>query len=617
MNILTTMFNYVGITSFIRGLVFFSILNTIILVLVLLAIKTKASQKLVNNKYILLIPIISILFYVIVYILSLHYRFRSDLWNTAYALVALVVFVTLRFTSRKSIGLKLARITILSFIASSLMYMLIAYNRLHTPLFPDTGRYMVQTTYLLSNGKWIPYSLPENPYYQILNVQSYIPYYFLALSKITRVDLGYSVTSLVIFITFILVIAGLSLNIVRNESISSATILLFLLTPPLLIIPMAYGGQAISILLALMTISILLAYKTFQLPLTKLTITLSILIVGSVLSHIMGPLIILSIVLGIALYTRGKIPGYVHVLRILAVATLAVSLVYWFFTMILEDIIIHMTTSIYERIIRYFEAAAPPITLTVYEKVPVILAYSWTIVPSLVAAYYGNYMFSRLVLQLHLFKRLLKGVERLLEKFKHLYAVTPYLVHSLSIVSIAYLLLIFLLALSGLYPRYAYRWAYPLLIVPSTYIFYTIAKNASRKAYVVLAFIVFIAAIIASYDPQVVFEKTGSLSIASDRDLDTGISIGVLVKYIDFNYNIDRRLGPGFALGLSMSGFNYTMQPSKHNRVLVVIGFDRAGKDIARRILGAEYVKLYVDKGYKYMNIVYANNVYKALFKEG
>ncbi len=596
--------------SFIQGLIFFSLVNTIVFTIIMLLLSKHISRY--NGRLEKAITVLltgSLVAYLVVYSVSLSNRFRSDIWNFSYVILIALVFLSLKYPG-KSLFQSILRVTALTVLASSLMFMLINYTKLFTPLLPDTGRYIVQTNLMLKEGVWRPYYYAENPYYQILKIQSYLPYYILSTIGIGDVRIGYFIASIAVFTSMVMVLLALSLNIVRKELASSSTLLLLLITPPLLIIPITYSGQAISIALALTTILLIVAYRKQQLPLTAMIIPMTLLIIVSTLSHIIGPLIILSIAFGITMYTRGKITGYTKILRTLTVVTLTVSLTYWFFTMILEDIIIHVSLSIYERILRYFEAAAPSITLAVYARVPVIISYSWTILPAIIAAYYIAYIIVRVGNLLPIVKSIIRRILGV----KTLYSKVPYLVHSLNIISIIYLILIFILSLSGFSPRYAYRWVYPLLIIPSSYVFYVMVRKSSLKTFTLLSAIIISAALIATYDPQVVFERTGSLAIPSDYDYLTGVNLGKLLRYLDLPIRMDMRLGPGLSIGLYLRGYVSTLNSTLEfkDRMLVMIGLDSTGAEIAKRQLGSKYTSLYEEKGYLNYNIVYGNGKFIA-----
>ncbi len=265
--------------------------------------------------------------------------FAATLWQTLFILLALsailLVFI-IRWVNINNSNLVLA---------SALLYILVPasiYLKVGKSLpTVEEGRYFGFANYIASWGRWEPYKLFDNDYYQQFHVSPFLAYitrYIIGLDLFSsRIFWGVLIT--IVFMLFILVIArhliGEKIGIVlpKNTLILVLTSMLAIITPELYYVYITFSNSVIGVILFLTSLYIL--SLLFEGKITQNRLVFFLFILVSIVGVFTHPLyfVFLTLFLAVLVSFRRSLKDYLIVLVIL-------NILYWIYTAVLKSMLI-------------------------------------------------------------------------------------------------------------------------------------------------------------------------------------------------------------------------------------------------------------------------------------
>jgi hypothetical protein len=544
-------------------------------------------------KLVLICAFAHLISYLIVFFLSIISGLHINIWHYLFALTSICIALTV------IPHISILRL-ILYIVTISIPFIVFGILGIHL-LFPDHGRYAVYAHIISEKGHWIPWKYPENSYYQFFHVTAYMLYLMKAITGLEVYTLGFFSLTITMYIVTVLGIVVVALRFFKHvyansfhkfenidshsaDTLVTALVLTLLLASPPTI-NYALGGYGFS--LALLSIALLcyirFSYEGDLKPMILFTLL-------SIIGVILHPVYILSVLTSMYVFSMkngSKKPKK----WIPPIIISLIAIVYWIYTKIMEDIVLHEASALKNLVIVKLytilrgEYAESTPAITGYMGAPEFTMYAWSLVPALLTASALTYIL------------------RILRKSKPHFSI-----HS-NVSKIVIKALIAFSALAMLYyvrgtGRYYLYWFYVLVIPLASILLLQISRDTKLGA--VVSMIMLIALFTASFDPVMTPKESGSLALTDRHAWISGITIGKLIPP-DGVLKMDMRLGGSLPLGtFQVYGEESFSAHPMSTKTLFIIGFDSKGELIRRRILSTDELMNLNSK-----NIVFNDAIYR------
>jgi len=267
----------------------------------------------------------------------------------------------------------------------ALMPVVVMVSTKHPLPLGDDARFIGFAAAIESDGRWIPFKYPENPYYQPFHLIPAIEY---VLASITGVSIestaGIMACYLTLKLTLYLAYFILVFLFVRGLTNSAASLLAVLslsITPPLALSQVVHQGYAIVLSLA----TLLVMLRTQDKGSKADAVAEVPLWVSGIVAHATYTLMVLAFALPVLIADRVRAARFSEAVEIL----LAISLAYWIYTYV-ADIIVRPTVNAFNRLIDLITGRAHPFYGTAqpwYGQEQQSFFVAWALVPSMSASY--------------------------------------------------------------------------------------------------------------------------------------------------------------------------------------------------------------------------------------
>ncbi len=491
--------------------------------------------------------------------------FIATLWQDLFILLVIGVILlvlTIRFININNSNLILA---------STLLYTLVpvgVYLKIGRSLpTVEEGRYFGFADYIALWGRWEPYKLFDNDYYQQFHTAPFLAY-------VTRYVLGLDLFSSRIFwgalitIVFILFIAVIAKHII-NEKIEvpldkPLLILVFasmlaVITPELYYVYITFSNSVIGVILFITSLYIISLLFEGKIIGNRLVFSLFILI--SIVGVFTHPLyfVFLSLFLTILVFFKRRLKDYLIVLIVL-------NVLYWIYTAVLKSMLIRTILNYISVITSLLLGSNRMIShyISWYEAIKnsLFLTIAWSLSVSIVIA----------ILVVHLLKERFKVKKVLLKHYIAISALT------ITIIGISYAIVtgsnLTGLGITHLYTLFALYVPYASAVI--------YAYTRSKKIIVFLIGLIILA--LASYgiqDEPRYNVKLGVLGISKEYEWDTGVSLKDFLNNDTFIISDLRLSSPILYVYSKIRHISilYETQygPPKYTDLVILTGSDEAG----------------------------------------
>ena len=446
----------------------------------------------------------------------------------------------------------------------ALMPVMVMVSTKHPLPLGDDARFIGFAAIIKSDGRWIPFKYPENPYYQLFHLIPAIEY---VLASVTGVGIesiaGIMACYLTLKLTFYLAYFTLLFLIVRRLANSTASplvaVLLLSITPPLALSQVVHQGYAIVLSLA----TLLVMLRTQDKGSKADAVAEVPLWVSGIVAHATYTLMVLAFALPVLIADRVRAARFSEAVEIL----LAISLAYWIYTYV-ADIIVGPTVNAFNRLIDFITGRAHPFYGTAqpwYGQEQQSFFVAWALVPSISASY----------ILLSLLKFLLK---RFLSKDCNLFIIPQlYYISILGFLGLGGTVLNFALRTLPTFGGRYFYWLYLLMLPLSTFV----TTNLSKKLPSMIFSIALISAIsfYGVQDPTLSANTYGGNIGWADRN---SWSLALLLSK-HLNPSISAWIDP--RLSTPLSSLKPSLTPSegiKYQKVAIV-GVDAVGLKAATK----------------------------------
>jgi hypothetical protein len=468
------------------------------------------------------------------------------------AMFALTLCAALSASPKRSAPLLTATLIV------AFMPVVVMVSTKHPLPLGDDARFIGFAVAIESDGRWIPYKYPENPYYQLFHLIPAMEYVFASITGVSIESIaGIMVCYLTLKLTFYLAYFTLLFLIVRRLANSAASplvaVLLLSITPPLALSQVVHQGYAIVLSLAMLLVMLRTQDKgskadaVAEVPLW----------VSGIVAHATYTLMVLAFALPVLIADRVRVARFSEAVETL----LAISLAYWVYTYV-ADIIVRPTVDAFNRLIDLITGRAHPFYGTAqpwYGQEQQSFFVAWALVPSMSASY----------ILLSLLKFLFK---RFSSKECNLFIIPKlYYISILGFLGLGGTVLNFALRMLPTFGGRYFYWLYLLMLSLSAFV----ATNVSKK----LTSLIFSVALISAIsfygvqDPTLSANTYGGNIGWADRD---SWSLALLLSK-QLNPSIPAWIDP--RLSTPLSSLKPSLTPSeeiKYQRVAIV-GVDAVG----------------------------------------
>jgi hypothetical protein len=554
--------------------------------------------------------VLSLIPYAFVVIFSAITAMRLEIWFFLHAfLVGMLSFALLE--KRSSRNLSLVLVILLPVIV---IFLSLVVNG-PMPITQDEGGFTGLAYQIIQDGGWKPGKIDAGPYYQFF---PFVPYIRAAISEITGLDLLYFVHPLTVLVTTFLVCLSVFI-IVRNLSktygaeVGFLGPILFALTAPITTLPFIPSNLATSFFLisfALLTIQI-------QVKSARRKCLMAILLISviGVMIHPEYLVLFLSALIPMmwAFREHSDKASARHVIRWFVLFILFFAIVYWTYASLLDFMINSYARPWTVSLIQVITGQAKPFEggrPVWYNLAPIELAYAWTLLPALSAAY----IFGKLVANLQ--NKSTRGISQITRDIQR----DPLI--AVGIVGLLLLGIAFITRASAGFSFHRYLMPTYVLLIPVSALF--IGKIASKRAFantVLIIILVSTASFYAIKDPALSPDVYQALGVASKRTWNVAESLTPYAPE-DIRYYVDQRVEIGFEALLMKSGTHvYTATPGEYvlppKGMLLVLNLDEYGRAWAEYRFASPSLQQTLGNataqspGY---SLVYTDGLYKGYF---
>jgi hypothetical protein len=250
----------------------------------------------------------------------------------------------------------------------------------------DDARFIGFAAAIDSDGRWVSFKYPENPYYQFFHL---IPALEYILASITGVSIEsligimncYLTLKLALYLAYSLLLFLVMRKLVGGASGPLVAVLLLSITPPLALSQVIHQGYAI--VLSLATLFVMLGAQDRGSRADA--IAKYPLLASGVVAHATYTIMVLTFALPMIIASRRGARRITEAVGIM----LVVSLAYWIYTYVM-DVIMRPTVDAFNRLVDLITARAPPfygVAQPWYGPEQQTLFIAWALVPSMGTSY--------------------------------------------------------------------------------------------------------------------------------------------------------------------------------------------------------------------------------------
>jgi hypothetical protein len=295
-------------------------------------------------------------------------------------MLALTLWAILSMSSKRNAPVLAATLVV------ALMPVIVMVSIKHPLPLGDDARFIGFAAAIDSDGRWVSFKYPENPYYQFFHL---IPALEYILASITGVSIEsligimncYLTLKLALYLAYSLLLFLVMRKLVGGASGPLVAVLLLSITPPLALSQVIHQGYAI--VLSLATLFVMLGAQDRGSRADA--IAKYPLLASGVVAHATYTIMVLTFALPMIIASRRGARRIAEAVGIM----LVVSLAYWIYTYVM-DVIMRPTVDAFNRLVDLITARAPPfygVAQPWYGPEQQTLFIAWALVPSMGTSY--------------------------------------------------------------------------------------------------------------------------------------------------------------------------------------------------------------------------------------
>jgi hypothetical protein len=295
-------------------------------------------------------------------------------------MLALTLWAILSMSSKRNAPVLAATLVV------ALMPVIVMVSIKHPLPLGDDARFIGFAAAIDSDGRWVSFKYPENPYYQFFHL---IPALEYILASITGVSIEsligimncYLTLKLALYLAYSLLLFLVMRKLVGGASGPLVAVLLLSITPPLALSQVIHQGYAI--VLSLATLFVMLGAQDRGSRADA--IAKYPLLASGVVAHATYTIMVLTFALPMIIASRRGARRITEAVGIM----LVVSLAYWIYTYVM-DVIMRPTVDAFNRLVDLITARAPPfygVAQPWYGPEQQTLFIAWALVPSMGTSY--------------------------------------------------------------------------------------------------------------------------------------------------------------------------------------------------------------------------------------
>jgi hypothetical protein len=295
-------------------------------------------------------------------------------------MLALTLWAILSMSSKRNAPVLAATLVV------ALMPVIVMVSIKHPLPLGDDARFIGFAAAIDSDGRWVSFKYPENPYYQFFHL---IPALEYILASITGVSIEsligimncYLTLKLALYLAYSLLLFLVMRKLVGGASGPLVAVLLLSITPPLALSQVIHQGYAI--VLSLATLFVMLGAQDRGSRADA--IAKYPLLASGVVAHATYTIMVLTFALPMIIASRRGARRITEAVGIM----LVISLAYWIYTYVM-DVIMRPTVDAFNRLVDLITGRAPPfygVAQPWYGPEQQTLFIAWALVPSMGTSY--------------------------------------------------------------------------------------------------------------------------------------------------------------------------------------------------------------------------------------
>jgi hypothetical protein len=268
----------------------------------------------------------------------------------------------------------------------ALMPVIVMVSTKHPLPLGDDARFIGFAAAIDSDGRWVSFKYPENPYYQFFHL---IPALEYILASITGVSIEsligimncYLTLKLTLYLAYFLLLFLVMRKLVGGASGPLVAVLLLSITPPLALSQVVHQGYAI--VLSLATLFVMLGAQDRGSRADA--IAKYPLLASGVVAHATYTIMVLTLALPMIIASRRGARRITEAVGIM----LVISLAYWIYTYVM-DVIMRYTVDPFNRLVDLITGREPQfykVARPWYGPEQQMYFIAWAFIPSIVASY--------------------------------------------------------------------------------------------------------------------------------------------------------------------------------------------------------------------------------------
>jgi hypothetical protein len=268
----------------------------------------------------------------------------------------------------------------------ALMPVIVMVSTKHPLPLGDDARLIGFAAAIDSDGRWVSFKYPENPYYQFFHLIPALEYILasitgVSIKSLTGIMSGYLTLKLTLYLAYFLLLFLVMRKLFGGASGPLVAVLLLSITPPLALSQVVHQGYAI--VLSLATLFVMLGAQDRGSRADA--IAKYPLLASGVVAHATYTIMVLTFALPMIITSRLGVRRITEAVGIM----LVISLAYWIYTYVM-DVIMRPTVDAFNRLVDLITGRAPlfyGVARPWYgpEQQPFFIA--WSLIPSMGASY--------------------------------------------------------------------------------------------------------------------------------------------------------------------------------------------------------------------------------------
>jgi hypothetical protein len=298
-------------------------------------------------------------------------------------MLALTLWAILSMSSKRNAPVLAATLVV------ALMPLIVMVSTKHPLPLGDDARFIGFAAAIDSDGRWVSFKYPENPYYQFFHLIPALEYILasitgVSIKSLTGIMSCYLTLKLTLYLAYFLLLFLVMRKLVEGASGPLVAIILLSMTPPLALSQVVH--QAYAIVLSLATLLILLRLRENTFSKADVIVGYPLWLSG-VVAHATYTIMILAFTIPLILISKSE-EARSKIIRAIEFI-LIISLTYWLYTYVM-DIIVRPTVNAFEKLIDLITGRTTPFygdTQPWYDPEQQMFFIAWALVPSMVASY--------------------------------------------------------------------------------------------------------------------------------------------------------------------------------------------------------------------------------------